>query len=148
VRGFPVLVRAAMTAAAMQVTTIASPISRPRMRRGQGAPLFMLRAVEQEPEPAGIGDDQHRIYQQERTQMRLKAGPREDQPGYEREEDAGHQAQHPGRPISTPQVDYRGAAQAGVSHVISVPPVGVYEMQRANAAPEVLPPSWDEFSVD
>ena len=54
------------------------------------------------------------------TQMRLQAGPREDEPGYEREEDAAHQAQHPGRPKSlTPKVDYRGAAQTGVSHVVS-----------------------------
>ena len=56
--------------------------------------------------------------------MRLQAGPREDEPRYKREEDGRHQAQHPGRPISTPQVDYRGAAQAGVSHVVSVPPAG------------------------
>ena len=56
--------------------------------------------------------------------MRLQAGPREDEPGCEREDDAAHQAQHPSRPISTPQVDYRGAAQARVSHVVSVPPAG------------------------
>jgi hypothetical protein len=56
--------------------------------------------------------------------MRLQPGPRQDEPGYEREEDTGHQAQHPGRPISTPQVDYRSAAQAGVCHVVSVPPAG------------------------
>src|ERR1700738_384310 len=88
-------------------------------------------AVEQEPEPAGIGDDQHRVYQQERTQIRLQATPREDDTGDECEKDSADQARHPGRPISTPEVDYRGAAQAGIGHVLPLLPAVVYEKGRS-----------------
>lgn len=51
--------------------------------------------------------------------MRLKAGPRKDEAGDEREENAAHQAGHPGRPIGTPKVDYRRATQAAISHVLA-----------------------------
>src|SRR5690348_12663851 len=71
--------------------------------------------------------------------MRLQAGPRKDEAGYEREEDAAHQARHPGRPIGTPKVDYRRAAQAGISHVFALPAGNIREAARrlkALGAPE------------
>ena len=77
--------------------------------------------------------------------MRLQAGPREDEPGCEREDDAAHQAQHPGRPKSlTPKVDYRGAAQTGVSHVVSrlgrqvLGPAGRYTGANSSLKPNSL----------
>jgi hypothetical protein len=68
--------------------------------------------------------------------MRLEAGPREDEAGNEREDDAAHQTRNPGRPISTPKVDYWRAAQAGISHVF---PLARQQEYRANcAAAEIL----------
>jgi hypothetical protein len=50
--------------------------------------------------------------------MRLQAGPRENDAGNEREDNAAHKTQHPGRPIGTPKVDYRRAAQASICHFL------------------------------
>jgi hypothetical protein len=68
--------------------------------------------------------------------MRLEAGPREDEAGNEREDDAAHQTRNPGRPIGTPKVDYWRAAQAGISHVF---PLARRQEYRGNcAAAEIL----------
>src|SRR5215467_677193 len=97
--------------------------------RGGHALATCSTTVEQEPQPAGIRDDQHRVYENERTEIALQAGPREDEPRYEREEHPAHQARYPGRPIGAPKVDHRVTAQAGVSHVLS-PPVPANEAAR------------------
>ena len=68
--------------------------------------------------------------------MRLEAGPREDEAGNERENDAAHQTRNPGRPIGTPKVDYRRAAQAGISHAF--PLARRQEYRRNCAAAEIL----------
>jgi len=50
--------------------------------------------------------------------MRLKAGPEEHEARNERQQNAAHETRHPGWPIGTPKVNQRGAAEAGIRHVV------------------------------